>query len=515
MVIKRSESNVMVSDGPLDKKFENLVEETLELWHVPGISLAVVDGEKTFAKGYGIAALPAVPMSPSTLFFAGSTTKAFTAAVMATLVEDNEKYPQVQWDTPIHQLIGDDFGLENEYATTHITIEDALSHRSGLPRHDQAYGATSSGKRATVKEMIHSMRHLPLTAEPRTKYQYCNLMFLVAAHIIETLTGSKIGDLMKDRIWTPLDMTSTFSDLQDAMNGKDDLAKGYFYSDSDASYHEVEWMELDQCAGAGNIISNVLDYTKWARATISKTTPFSSASLEQLLRARSIMGSEEPYTGSNMYALGWRTGVYHGQQFFEHTGGMNAFGAELILFPDIEFAIVAFANTAGTSNFVEQVLAFHLVDEKLGIPMTERFGWNKKNQAIITRGQHNSSHAKSILYPELPSPTLPPTLPLPSYTGTYYHPGYQNLTIYFDDSTKTLHADRSKSTWPEYFTFEHVSGEFFIIVTKAVGDYHALFPQVYPAEFRIRADGRVRQVGIRWEETMGEEKIWLDRVEDK
>src|SRR5665213_3099564 len=105
-------------------------------------------------------------MSPSTLLYAGSTTKAFTAAVMSFLVDDNKNYPQVQWSTPIHQLLPEDFALENEHATAHTTIEDALSHRSGLPRHDQAYGFTSSGKRATVQEMIQSMRHLPLTAEP-------------------------------------------------------------------------------------------------------------------------------------------------------------------------------------------------------------------------------------------------------------------------------------------------------------------------------------------------------------
>lgn len=37
-------------DGPLDKKFEKLVKETLEIWHVPGVSVAVVDGETTYAQ---------------------------------------------------------------------------------------------------------------------------------------------------------------------------------------------------------------------------------------------------------------------------------------------------------------------------------------------------------------------------------------------------------------------------------------------------------------------------------
>ena len=37
-------------NGPLDKKFEKLVKETLENWHVPGVSVAVVDGENTYAQ---------------------------------------------------------------------------------------------------------------------------------------------------------------------------------------------------------------------------------------------------------------------------------------------------------------------------------------------------------------------------------------------------------------------------------------------------------------------------------
>jgi CubicO group peptidase (beta-lactamase class C family) len=83
----------------------------LELWHVPGVSVAVVDGEETYAQasslqsmlsrlifphqGYGTASIPALPMTLSTLFYAGSTTKAFTVVVMSFLVDDNENYLQV------------------------------------------------------------------------------------------------------------------------------------------------------------------------------------------------------------------------------------------------------------------------------------------------------------------------------------------------------------------------------------------------------------------------------------
>jgi hypothetical protein len=46
-------------------------------------------------------------------------------------------------------------------------------------------------------------------------------------------------------------------------------------------------------------------------------------------------------------------------------------------FPDINFAVVALANTAGTANFADQKLAYHLIDGKLDVPV-ERFDWDKE-----------------------------------------------------------------------------------------------------------------------------------------
>jgi CubicO group peptidase (beta-lactamase class C family) len=128
---------------------------------------------------------------------------------MSLLVDDNEKYPQVQWKTPISELIRDDFVLEDEYATSHITIEDALSHRTGMPRHDYSYGGFYDGHKGTPRDLVRSLRYLPLTAEPRTRFQYCNMMFVVISHVIETLESTWLGDFLRKRIWKPLGMTST------------------------------------------------------------------------------------------------------------------------------------------------------------------------------------------------------------------------------------------------------------------------------------------------------------------
>lgn len=165
--------------------------------------------DRMIEQGYGIAAYPDTPVTPSTLFYCGSTTKAFTAAALSLLIDNSSSYQGIQWSMPISDLIRDDFVLENDYATTHITIEDALSHRSGLPRHDFSYGGFRDGKKATIKDTVRDLRYLSLTAEPRTRFQYCNLMFVAASHVVESLTGVWLGDFLRERIWKPLDMKST------------------------------------------------------------------------------------------------------------------------------------------------------------------------------------------------------------------------------------------------------------------------------------------------------------------
>jgi CubicO group peptidase (beta-lactamase class C family) len=66
-----------------------------------------------------------------------------------------------------------------------------------------------NGEKRGVKDGVRSLRNLPLTAGLRTAFQYCNLMFVVASHVVETLTGVWLGDVLKERIWEPLGMKST------------------------------------------------------------------------------------------------------------------------------------------------------------------------------------------------------------------------------------------------------------------------------------------------------------------
>ena len=307
---------------------------------------------------------------------------------MSLLVDDaSPEYAHVKWSTPVSELIRDDFVLENDYATTHITIEDALSHRTGMPRHDLSIG----GPNSTVRDVVRSMRYLPLTEQPRTTFQYCNIMFIAISHAIETLTSKWLGDFIRDRIWEPLNMQSSFFSLKDALrassnrNSNTKLAHGYMWDNDTGAYMDVDWPDFPSVSGAGSIISNVLDYSLWIRSLIDRNGPVSLSGHTAIASAHSIPvpaagppgALVQPFTGPVMYGFGWIITVYRGERVIMHDGGINGFGANVVYLPDRKFGLVALGNTLGTSNIIENQIAFHLMDEFLETPEEERLDWDE------------------------------------------------------------------------------------------------------------------------------------------
>ena len=183
-------------------------------------------------------------MTEHTHFAVGSTTKAFTAAGISFLVEDNEKYPHIQWNSPVHSIIPDDFALSDDWYTTHVTISDALSHHSGLPRHDMTWAFNTSSPR----EAVRKLRHLPITEPIRTKWMYNNMMYIAMGHLISSVTGQTLGDFFRTHIWEPLGMHETYISFAEAQAARPEvvISKGY-YTSRNGSRIDVGDYDLQGC----------------------------------------------------------------------------------------------------------------------------------------------------------------------------------------------------------------------------------------------------------------------------
>lgn len=447
----------------------------------------------------------------------GSTSKAFTAAGMSLIINNSST---IGWKTPISEIIRDDFVLPSAYSTNHVTIEDALSHRTGMPRHDSGYGSTDGTTDVTPKSIARGLRYMPLSAELRERYQYCNMMFSTIGYVIETLTKTSLGEFLTTHILEPLNMTSTYFSTEEALAASNSLARGYttrtlpLQNDTQPQYYPVEHQSLLQVTGAGSIASNVIDYQKWIKSWIDSTGPLSHNDQQKnLIFPRTIIPitAENPFTGPQHYALGWQTGIYHGHEFIQHGGGMEAFGTALLIFPTLKYGIVVFGNTAITSNMAEAVIQWKLVDDRLFIPVDQRFNWTAAELQDVKDKASKWNNAKELLFPDAPKPGLPLSLPIEEYAGRYYHPGYGNFTVFLNGTTGQLEANRASTVFAYTNVFEHVSGDYFVVRTDNLRAPGPMAVAVL-AQFQVGSSGRAERFGIDIEPELKGDMIWFDRM---
>ena len=205
-----------VQDAPvadLVRELDRLAVDAMADWKVPGAAVAVVqDGKVALASTYGQRDVEAnLPVTNATQFVIGSITKSFTATGVALLHNDG----RLDWTKPVRDYLPE-FRLHDPVATERVTIRDLLSHQSGLPRHDWVHLPGDSAP----AEMLGVMRHLELSRDIRSAYQYSNLCYNIAGLLIERVSGQSYEAFIRARLTDRLGMTVGFTldDLEASTN---------------------------------------------------------------------------------------------------------------------------------------------------------------------------------------------------------------------------------------------------------------------------------------------------------
>jgi CubicO group peptidase (beta-lactamase class C family) len=490
-------------------------------------------------------------MTPKTLCYTASTTKSFTAAAFSLLVDDPAHYPGLDYTTPISSILPEDFVLSDDWATKHITFEDALCHRSGYPRHDMAYGKPN----ATLSDIIRTLRHVPMTAEPRTKWQYQNSMFVAISLAIEKLTGTWMGDFLRKRIWGPLGMESTFFSNADARayvekanDPEVSLATPYVWIPADRDnttplaktsesdhYVKETWVLPASNSGAGANISTVLDYLKYLDCMMHEGGPIPKAAHKELRKPRmpiyepylqTFSDQEAPLVGPTLYCLGWMHDVYarggsKAVEIWHHAGGLYGFGAEMRYIPDLDLGIVAMGNASPGGNFAGGYLCWRIIDDVLGVNREDRFDWKKEQLCMEGMGAKGLEGKRESIFEGL-DVTAKGNAPirLEEYVGVFDNIGYQSMAVSIverpgtenEEQEKCLRVTPSARMWIDVLELRHVHEDWFL------ADRFAQYPNAErhtkagarPGQLQGRAralfkrgeDGKVRSVGLEWEEAL-------------
>lgn len=328
-------------------------------------------------QGFGYASFPSTPVTPHTLFWAGSTTKSHTAAALSLLVDNASDYASVGWATPMSQLLRDDFVLSDDWATAHVTVEDCLSHRTGYPRHDLSIGG-AGGTRAVVR----SLRHLPMSAEPRATFQYNNMMWAAAGYLVSALSGSGLGGFFHRHLWGPMGMDRTFLGDWDPLFQASglELAGGYWWVNGTGEYvkqpPEATSVGVRADEGGGAVISNVLDYARYLRVMMAEGGPISKAGHRELKRPRSFHDfHQDMFVGPVTYGLGWMSGVLEGHQVTYHTGTVTPFVTFMAMIPSKGYGIVVMANSY---SHVRELVMYRILYDLFGVEESRRRDFESK-----------------------------------------------------------------------------------------------------------------------------------------
>lgn len=408
------------------------VPQLLKDWEVPGLSLAVIrDGQVVLTEGYGFRDVEKkLPVTPETRFAIGSSTKAFTTAALGMLVDEGK----IEWDEPVRTWLPA-FRLHDPYATEHMTPRDLVSHRSGLPRHDLMWYGTT----ATRAELMSRLGDLEPSAEPRTRWQYQNLMYMTAGYLVEQVSGRTWEDFVRERIFTPLGMTASDLSIRD-LETVENRALAYRKKPEEdgGGLEKIPYRNIDAVGPAGSINSNVLDMAKWVRLHLGDgtwegkplLTPSTLAELHKPAMLMDTSGSpaaalfQDPDLPIMTYALGWFVQPYRGHLLVHHGGNIDGFTAFVTMLPNQRHGLVILTNLDG-GTLATTALANHIFDRLLGLPEKSWSGDFKARQEELRAAAREAEKSTAAAR----KTGTKPDHPLDGYAGVYTHPSYGDLRI--------------------------------------------------------------------------------------
>ncbi|KEQ75228.1 beta-lactamase/transpeptidase-like protein [Aureobasidium namibiae CBS 147.97] len=497
--------------------FTERVNTLMRDFHIPGLSVAVLDGDTVHTRCFGHASIESdTSVDANTIFDIASCSKALTGVAMGILVDNHPKLSKLSWKTPVVELIGDGFVMHRVEDNDEVTVENLLSHTSGFSgRHDMSVLGINAAHPDNVRSVTRNLRHLPSTARPGEKYQYSNIMYAVATHIIETLSGHTFSSFLHENIFKPLSMDTTF--LQPSEVYAADLASRFatpFYHEND-TYHQATHQEVPEFQGAGSIQTTPSDYIKFIAAMLHHNkSPITQTIYDGVTRPRVMRNSKHslddfnPTSSAVAYALGWDIKYRSSQQIVSHDGVITGYGSSMFFLPDRRFGAVFIGNSSAAFG-VCQILQSEIIDEFLSTPKEQRFDLSRgqlerqvaqeeRKMKKLTRNRERRKQARGTL-----------EVPAEKYCGTFFNAAYRGVTIEMQDGD--LYIDAADRSEPFDMVLEHVKDnrEFRGYITADDGRGE----DGIAVEVRLDEKDDVVAVGFNWDPELGSKYFfWHERT---
>lgn len=306
---------------------QNYVDQS----YYAGISTLVLkDGEEAFRSLHGYSNLEnGFELQENDLFRIFSMSKPITAAALMVLYDEGK----FQLDDPVSKYIPEfkDMTVWDGEAEVpverEITVRHLLTHTSGLVYGwgkgyvDSCYSALEPNmwEAASLEDFVKMICEIPLKNQPGTKYEYSVSIDMVG-YLIEVLSGQKLDEFMKERIFDPLGMDDTGFWVPEEKHSRLSMIYADFEGDKMPMEFYVDAVKepVALLSGGGGLVSSIEDYGKFGQMLINEGALNGVRILEDssvYLMMTDQLPEGVVYKDSVAYGLGGsvdlRTGEYH------------------------------------------------------------------------------------------------------------------------------------------------------------------------------------------------------------
>ena len=443
--------NAQITESQLDQ----LVESTLKNFNVPGISVAIVkDGKIIHAKGYGVKSiLTNEKVDANTLFGIASNSKAFTSGALAMLVDEGK----LKWDDKVIQYIPE-FKMYNDYVTNEFTIRDLLTHRSGLGLGAGDLMIWPDGSDFKTQDIINNLQYLKPVSAFRTKYDYDNLLYIVAGEVIYRASGKTWCDFIEERIMKPLEMNNSAASYVRLKDTTNIIAP---HVPTDGKLKVISRYKNQTFDAAAGIYSSVNDLSKWMimqlqngkYGTEKQNRLFSEKEHNQMWQLQTIIptNAKAPYnTHFSGYGLGWFLSDVKGYKQVSHTGGLEGIVTQVTLFPELNLGIVVLTNQQSGAAF--SAITNTIKDSYLGIPYTDYVElYSKREKENVSKSDKETDEVWATVAKNKKDNLK---IDFKKYAGTFKDDWFGTILISEKKGKLYFSSNRSKALIGEIFFYK-------------------------------------------------------------
>jgi CubicO group peptidase (beta-lactamase class C family) len=355
LLFATSASSRAASNSTSYESIDAYVEDKRRRLKIPGVSLAIVEGDQiVHLRGFGRARPGGGAPTPQTAFPIGSLTKSFTALAVMQLVEAGK----IELDAPVQRYLPW-FRVADPQASAAMTVRHLLIQTSGLPTSSgELFVADFDDSPGAVERQVRALSTLVLTRLAGSAHEYSNANYQLLGLILEAASGESYADYVQQHILTPLGMSHTYTSQAEAK--EDGLAVGhrYWFAVPLAAPH----MPLPQAGLAGGgLISSAEDMARYLIAHLNggrcgDAQVLSAAGIEELHRGAADIGHEALPQDLGVlrlwlkdiqlgqYGMGWFVDKIGETNVVSHGGTLPDFGTYMAILPEQKKGLVLLFN---------------------------------------------------------------------------------------------------------------------------------------------------------------------------